>query len=83
MVDVLREGTAARGEIVDMQQNFSVRINGRYPWMIRYRFQANGQEVIGRLSVLDQPGTRIQAGKPVCILYLPDAPGWNTIYPHP
>ncbi len=83
VVSVLREGQATQGQIVDMQQNFSVRINGRYPWVIRYQYQVDGQEHDGKVTVLNQPGEQFQAGKPVCILYLPTAPKWNSIYPHP
>ncbi len=83
VVKVLREGEAARGQIVEIQENYSVRINGRHPWVIRYQFQANGQSHEGKVTTLNQPGQQLQAGKAVCILYLPTAPKWNSIYPHP
>ena len=83
VVTVLREGEATRGEIVDVQQNFNVRINGRSPWVIRYRFQVNGANYESKVSALNQPGAQFQAGKPAYILYLPSAPKWNSIYPHP
>ncbi len=83
IVYVLRDGEATRGEIVDAQPNYHVRVNGRNPWVIRYRFQANGQSYDGNVSTLNQVGQQFQAGKAVCILYLPSAPQWNSIYPHP
>jgi hypothetical protein len=83
VVDVLREGEATRGQIVEIQEDYSVSINGRNPWVIRYQFQANGQDHEGKVTTLNQPGQQLQAGKAVCVLYLPTAPKWSSIYPHP
>jgi hypothetical protein len=83
IVDVLRIGESAQGQIVKVRENYSVTINGRHPWIIQYQFQTNGQIQKGELSSLNPPGPQLQAGKAVCILYLPSAPKWNSIYPHP
>jgi hypothetical protein len=83
VVDVLREGEATRGQIVEIQQDHSVSVNGQYPWVIRYQFEANGQDHEGKVTTLNQPGQRLQAGRAVCVLYLPTAPKWSSIYPHP
>ena len=83
VVNVLRVGEATRGQIIEIQENYSVRINGRYPWVIRYQFQAGGQAYQGSVTTLNQPGQQLQAGKAVSILYLPMAPKWSSIYPHP
>jgi len=83
VVNVLQIGEATSGKITEIQENYSVRINGRYPWVIRYQFQVNGREYEGKVSTLNSVGARLQAGEIVCILYLPNAPQWNSIYPHP
>jgi hypothetical protein len=83
IIDVLRGGEATSGKIIEIQENYSVRINGRYPWVIRYQFQVNGQNYEGKVSTLNPVGENLQAGKAVCILYLQTAPQWNSIYPHP
>ena len=83
VVNVLREGEATRGQIVELRENYSVSINGRHPWVIRYQFQANGQSQDGKITTLNQPGQPLHTGKDVCVLYLPDAPKWSSIYPHP
>jgi Protein of unknown function (DUF3592) len=83
VVDVLRAGEATSGRIVDIQEDYSVSVDGRYPWVIRYQFQANGQDHEGKVTTLNQPGQQLQAGKAVCVLYLPTAPKWSSIYPHP
>ncbi len=83
VVNVLREGEATRGQIVEIHKDYSVRVNGRNPWAIRYQFQANGQDYEGRVTTFNQPEQQLQAGKAVYVLYLPMAPKWSSIYPHP
>ncbi len=83
VVKVLQDGLAREGQIVSLEQDYHVRINGRYPWVIWYKFQVEGQEYEGNVSALNQPGELYQAGKAAWVLYLPDAPKWNSIYPHP
>lgn len=83
VVTVLREGEATRGQIVDLQENYSVTVNGRHPWVIQYGFQANGESYSGKVTTLNQPGAGMQPGKAVSILYLPGAPRFSSIYPHP
>ena len=83
VVEVLRDGVSAAGEIVDVQENYSVRINHRHPWVIRYQFQFNGQTYTGEVSTLNPAANEFQAGNAVCVLYLQADPQWNCIYPHP
>jgi len=83
VVNVLRVGAAAGGQIIEAQPNYSVSVNGRNPWVIRYQFQANGQTVEGKVSTFNPLGERLQAGKAVSVLYLPADPQWSSIYPHP
>ena len=83
VVNVLRVGEATRGQIVETQQDYSVTVNGRNPWVIRYQFQANGQNVEGKVTTFNPLGQHLQAGKAVSVLYLPVDPKWSSIYPHP
>lgn len=83
IVNVLRIGEVTQGQILDAQRNYSVAINGRNPWDIRYEFQAAGQNYDGKVSTLNEIGPTLQAGSRVYILYLPNEPQWNSIYPHP
>jgi hypothetical protein len=83
IVNVLKVGEATRGQVVEAQENYSVEINGRNPWVIRYQFQVNGQDFTGNVSTLNPVGDKLQAGKTVWVLYLPTAPQLNSIYPHP
>ncbi len=83
IVGVLRHGQAMQGQITGIQQNLNVRINHRHPWVISYRFQVMGREYPGETTTLSQPGEHLQPGKPAWVLYLPNTPELNTIYPHP
>ena len=47
VVRVLREGDSAQGQITEVQQNYSVRINGRNPWIIGYEYLVNGRPTQG------------------------------------
>jgi hypothetical protein len=82
-VGVLRDGIAVVGEITDLQQNYSVTINGRHPWIIAYAYAVRGQTYAARVNTLNQPGLQLRAGRPVRILYLPGEPQRSSIYPHP
>ena len=82
-VDILRFGQAALGEITNVAQNYHVRVNNRYPWVIQYRFNVYGQSYQGKLSTLSQPDLSQQPGKAVYVLYQQDDPKKNTLYPSP
>jgi hypothetical protein len=83
VVNVLRVGEAARGQITEVLQDYSVSINERNPWVIRYQFRANGQNFEGKITTFNPLGQHLQTGKAVSVLYLPADPKWSSIYPHP
>jgi membrane protein implicated in regulation of membrane protease activity len=83
VVDVLRIGDSTTGQILSVEENYHVEINGRNPWLIRYQFQHEGLSYEGQVSTLNTPAANLQAGKPACILYLPQTPARNSLYPHP
>jgi hypothetical protein len=82
-VNVLKLGQAKEGEITALEPNYSVRINGRTPWNIRYTFSVDGKDYEGSTSTLNDPSYFMQAGSPAVVLYLPEKPESNQLYPHP
>ena len=82
-IEVLCNGQAALGEITNVAQNYHVRVNNRYPWVIQYQFKVHGQSYMGKLSTLSQPDLSQHPGKPVYVLYQQDDPKRNTLYPSP
>jgi hypothetical protein len=77
----LRDGQAALGEITNISKNYRVRINRRHPWIIQYSFKVFGSDYQGKLSTLSQPDADLEPGKAVYVLYHPDDPNKNTLYP--
>lgn len=82
-VRVLQLGQAAQGEITSLEKNYNVRVNRRHPWVIRYRFHLLGRDYEGHVTTLATPGPSLQPGQSTCVLYLPEAPENNALYPHP
>ena len=82
-VSVLRLGAAAPGRILEVRENYNVTVNNRHPWAILYQFQVNGRNYEGKVSTLNRPGAQLRPEKAVYVLYLPEAPELNTLYPHP
>ena len=80
-VDVLRLGDAAQGRIAEVYENRFVRVNHRHPWVISYSFQVDGHTYEGKATTLRTPNQRQQPNQPVVVLYLPQEPSQNTIYP--
>lgn len=83
IVNILRDGQSALGEIKHVAQNYHVRVNHRYPWVIQYRFKVHGEIYQGKLSTLSQPNLSQQPGKAVYVLYQQDNPEKSTLYPSP
>jgi hypothetical protein len=82
-VEVLKNGQAAAGQIVNVEENLYVTVNQRHPWTITYQFRVGEQEHQGKVTTLNVPGASLQPGKKAWVLYLPEAPEHNTLYPHP
>lgn len=80
-LEVLREGTATPGTIVEVYENHHITVNNRHPWTLTYRFSALGQEIEGQTTTLRTPGHEHRSGQPVYVLFLESDPQQNTIYP--
>jgi membrane protein implicated in regulation of membrane protease activity len=83
IVEVLRTGETVEGQIVQVEENPNVQVNGRSPWVIRYQFHLEGQLYEGQVTTLNVPGAALQLGKPAYVLYRPQTPSANVLYPHP
>lgn len=82
-LNVLRHGLSTKGEITGIDQNYNVRINGRNPWSISYKFRLDGKDYEGKVTTLNIPGPNLTPGSQTAILYLAEDPQFNGIYPHP
>lgn len=77
---LLRHGEKALGEIVSVEPNHNVTVNGRHPYNIGYRFQVNGVPYEGVHSSLNTQAPRLRVGQAAYIIYLPEAPKYNLLY---
>jgi hypothetical protein len=80
LITVLAEGLAAPGTIEDIDVDVSVQVNGRSPWKVQYAFEVNGVRFAGAQQMWNRdpelaPGTRVH------VVYMPQAPGINSVYP--
>ena len=82
-VGVLRVGDAATGQITHVEQNLAVRVNNQHPWKIAYQFKVHDLPYDGQVTTLNTPGPALQPGQAARVLYLPQAPQYNSLYPHP
>jgi hypothetical protein len=79
--EILVNGQAALGRIVDLVQNYNVRINNKHPWNIKYTFRAYEVDFDGQLTTLKTPGSNIQPGSMIYVLYDIENPEENILYP--
>jgi hypothetical protein len=75
---LLRDGLESRGVIIVLTQNMSVRVNGRCPWVVRYRYEVDGHEHEGRESMMDLPDG-YQVNATVTVVYDPDHAGRSAL----
>ena len=82
-VEVLKDGEAVLGEIVGVHQNLHVRVNGRNPWTVAYRYDVQGRTYGGKVTTLSRPDLGQQPGTGVYVLYSATEPEESTTYPNP
>lgn len=82
-VSVLEQGQAVVGEIVNVRQEYRVRVNGRHPWVVDYAYEVAGSSYQGQVTTLSMPDLSQQPGKAVYVLYLGHDPEQSTLYPSP
>ena len=80
-LQAFRYGEATIGEVAEVYRDTSVSVNGRSPWVIVYWFEVSGEQYEGKATTWNSTAREREAGQPLHVLYLPDAPDHNTIYP--
>jgi hypothetical protein len=81
VVNALVNGRAIEGRITDVYYDTSVAINNRSPWAIVYSFEVDGVSYQGKAQTWDPGARERKPGQPIHVLYLPEDPETNTIYP--
>jgi hypothetical protein len=83
IMNVLRFGESAEGEITSVEENYNVSINDRHPWLIEYDYVVGNRLYSGKVTTLNPPVMVLQPGKKIYVLYLPANPTKSSLYPHP
>jgi hypothetical protein len=76
-----KHGTAVAGHVHSVGLDSSNRINDEYARKLIYHFQVENQLHEGTLSSFDSTLSTRRSGQPLWVLYLPDDPTKNTLYP--
>ena len=78
----LERGVAARAELIGVERDHSVKMNGRSPWRIEYTFETqDGQIRDGWVHTWQGRHTRRSPGEVFWVVYLPEDPEQNTVWP--
>ena len=78
----LEQGAIAIGEITDIRQDFSVKINNKSPYIIEFVFEAGGQKHVGDVgNIFDRASTMKEIGDQLWIVYMPEDPSLSSIWP--
>lgn len=77
-IDTYRNGHAARGTVVEVLLDRSIAINGRSPWRVTYTYNVMGISHSGSAHTWHPI---VEPGSPVHVLYMPNEPGNNAVYP--
>jgi len=81
VVAVLRHGESVDGQIVSVEENTMVRVGLQHPRVVKYRFRLGERDYEGSVSTLNR--VALKPGQTTCVLYLPQSPEYNALYPHP
>ncbi|MBN1150407.1 hypothetical protein JXA84_04195 [candidate division WOR-3 bacterium] len=82
-VNVLRIGEATEGKIASYEENKNITVNKKHPKIIKYEFFLNYIKYTGEITTYKDLSHLYYEGKKVWILYMPENPEKNTLYPHP
>jgi hypothetical protein len=77
---IFRDGIEAEGEVVSVGYDYRVRVNGKNPWRVIYRFQVGGRSYEGSYSCWTDAPPTVKPGDPVVILHDEGSPSANVLW---
>lgn len=81
-VQVLQNGETAEGEIIDVYQDQTLSVNGRHPWVVEYEFTIQDEVYVSKMRSLERRlPDHLQVDAPAYVLFSPDDPKVNTLFP--
>ena len=76
-----RRGIAVRGEVYECRIDTTQSMNGDHPWKLTWHFTVEGRQYEGTLTSFDSTLGSRGGGQPLWVLYVPQDPAENTLYP--
>jgi hypothetical protein len=73
-------GVAVEGRVLSVEENHSVRINGRHPWIVRYSFPWIDGQKEAESSILDPRLRTVQEETALQIIVNPNDPTQSLVY---
>lgn len=73
-------GVTCEGVVIDIAQDFRVRVNRKHPWRVRYRYEVGGVQHEGADTSMDRP-VGLEAGDAVGLVYDAKDPGRSALKP--
>jgi len=78
----LEQGTSTIGEITNIRQDFTKKINNQSPFIIEFTFEAGGQKYSGDVgNIFDRTNLSKAIGDKLWVVYMPENPSLSSIWP--
>jgi hypothetical protein len=78
----LANGVTAKGEIVSIREDQTKSINGRYPKILEFVFNANGYKHVGSVpNIMDPVEQWRKPGDEIWVVYMPHDPDMSSVWP--
>lgn len=81
-LEPLMNGAVTQGTITNISQDFSIKINGKSPYLVEFIFDFQGAKIAGDVgNLFDSNVLMKNPGDKVWVVFLPDKPEQSSIWP--
>lgn len=80
-IAALKDGATGEGEITFVGYDESLTVNGKHPYLIRYRWEHDGRYRQGQKTTWDEAALDHFPGEPLWVVYLPEDTRKSAIWP--
>jgi hypothetical protein len=77
---IFRDGVEAAATVVEVKQNFMVRVNGRHPWVVTYEYAAPTGETVRSNTSFWGERPEVEVGERVTVLHHAQMPSRSVIW---
>ena len=80
-IAALKHGQTGEGEITYVGHDHTTTVNGKHPYLIKYRWEVNGRYREGQKSTWNDAALDHFRGEPLWVVYMPDDTQKSAIWP--